>query len=72
MHSSKMEEKKEKKKKSNPANYRPDIHQGERSSGARTHALALPTQTRARSHSLSCIYREGNMLIALEWLIIAP
>lgn len=27
------------RKKSNPANYRPDIHQGERRSGARTHAL---------------------------------
>lgn len=35
-----------------------------------THELACPHK-RARTHLLSCIYRKGNMLITLEWLIIA-
>ena len=35
-----------------------------------THELSCPHK-RTRTHLLSCIYRKGNMLITLEWLIIA-
>lgn len=43
-------------KKSNPANYRPDIHQGERRSGACTHALAGVAHADTSADPLAQLY----------------
>lgn len=60
----------EEEEKKNAANYR-GIYIKARGVQVHTHA-GVAHAKRVWTYSLSCIYRKGNMLIVLEWLIIAP